>query len=247
MNLRLAHPVSCCLRRGSFLRGLQLRARQTRSRSGSRPSRPAPRLPYPLRTELRRLPRRQRQQRRSHLARQSRLSCRCRCRQYPTSHRPRHSRNRHASLRPLRRRHVDRPANRNPLPADGRALGQSTALNGVALPAYASSAPGDPARGQQAFTLFCARCHGADATGGHADNGTTTGSLVDPAYLALISDQGLRSILIAGQPEQGMPDWRHHLAGPAARPITGQEIADLVAWLTSHRIATPGQPYQSHP
>jgi cytochrome c oxidase cbb3-type subunit 3/ubiquinol-cytochrome c reductase cytochrome c subunit len=125
--------------------------------------------------------------------------------------------------------------------------GNPTALNGVALPAYASSAPGDPARGQQAFTLFCARCHGADATGGHADNGTTTGSLVDPAYLALISDQGLRSILIAGQPEQGMPDWRHHLAGPAARPITGQEIADLVAWLTSHRIATPGQPYQSHP
>ncbi|HUD22557.1 MAG TPA: cytochrome c [Acidobacteriaceae bacterium] len=125
--------------------------------------------------------------------------------------------------------------------------GNPTALNGVALPAYASSAPGDPARGQQAFTLFCARCHGADATGGHADNGTTTGSLVDPAYLALISDQGLRSILIAGQPEQGMPDWRHHLVGPAARPITGQEIADLVAWLTSHRIATPGQPYQSHP
>jgi cytochrome c oxidase cbb3-type subunit 3/ubiquinol-cytochrome c reductase cytochrome c subunit len=125
--------------------------------------------------------------------------------------------------------------------------GNPTALNGVALPAYASSAPGDPARGQQAFTLFCARCHGADATGGHTDNGTTTGSLVDPAYLALISDQGLRSILIAGQPEQGMPDWRHHLAGPAARPITGQEIADLVAWLTSHRIATPGQPYQSHP
>jgi len=121
--------------------------------------------------------------------------------------------------------------------------GNPSALAGIAPPVYASSTPGDSPRGQQAFTLFCARCHGADATGGHADNGVTTGSLVDPAYLALISDQGLRSIIIAGQPEQGMPDWRHHLT----RPITGQEITDLVAWLTSHRIATPGHPYQSHP
>ncbi|MGP8258669.1 MAG: c-type cytochrome [Acidobacteriaceae bacterium] len=124
--------------------------------------------------------------------------------------------------------------------------GNPAALAGVALPSYASSTPGDPARGQQAFALYCAHCHGSDATGGHADNGVTTGSLVDPAYLALISDQGLRSIILAGQPEQGMPDWRHHLTGPAARPMSDQEIADLVAWLTSHRIATPGQPYPSH-
>jgi cytochrome c oxidase cbb3-type subunit 3/ubiquinol-cytochrome c reductase cytochrome c subunit len=125
--------------------------------------------------------------------------------------------------------------------------GNPSALAGLAPPAYASSAPGDPARGQLVFTTLCAQCHGPDATGGRADNGVRTGSLVDPAYLALISDQGLRSIILAGQPEQGMPDWRHHLTGPAARPMTGDEIADVVAWLTSHRIATPGQPYQSHP
>lgn len=126
--------------------------------------------------------------------------------------------------------------------------GNPAALASQTPPAYASSTPGDPMRGQQAFTNLCARWHGADATGGHADNGVTTGSLVDPAYLALISDQALRSLIISGQPEQGMPDWRHHITGPAARPITDQEITDLVAWLASHRIATPGQPYQpQHP
>jgi cytochrome c oxidase cbb3-type subunit 3/ubiquinol-cytochrome c reductase cytochrome c subunit len=143
--------------------------------------------------------------------------------------------------------------------------GNPSALAGLTLPAYSSTTPGDPTRGQKAFTTLCARCHGSDATGGKAANGVTTGSLVDPAYLALISDQGLRSFLIAGQPEQGMPDWRGHphaLGEPpigeplqpleqqslADQNITEQELADLVAWLTSHRIANPGQPYQSqHP
>lgn len=130
--------------------------------------------------------------------------------------------------------------------AEGMAAtwGAPGALASQAPPPYADSTPGDPAQGQKTFALFCARCHGADATGGRADNGVVTGSLVDPAYLALISDQGLRSIVIAGQPEQGMPDWRNRLNGPAPRAMTAQEIANVVAWLTSHRTATPGQPYR---
>jgi mono/diheme cytochrome c family protein len=129
--------------------------------------------------------------------------------------------------------------------------GNPAALAGITPPPYASSTPGDPVQGQKAFTLLCARCHGADATGAPAGNGVTTGSLVDPAYLALISDQGLRSLIVSGQPGQGMPDWRNHLTGPAARPaahpLFEQEITDIVAWLTSHRIATPGLPYQPRP
>jgi cytochrome c oxidase cbb3-type subunit 3/ubiquinol-cytochrome c reductase cytochrome c subunit len=70
-----------------------------------------------------------------------------------------------------------------------------------------------------------------------------TGSLVDPAYLALISDQGLRSLILAGQPQDGMPDWSSDMTGAGSRAMTDQEIADTVAWLASHRIATPGQPY----
>lgn len=109
-------------------------------------------------------------------------------------------------------------------------------------PAYTAAAPADLAAGQQAFTSFCARCHGAEGTG-VATRAGQSGSLVDPAYLALISDAGLRSLIIAGQPEQGMPDWRSD--GP--RPLTEPEITDLVAWLAQHRTATPGQIYAQHP
>ncbi len=95
-------------------------------------------------------------------------------------------------------------------------------------------------RGEKTFAIFCARCHGA----GIASNKSThTGSIVDPTYLALVSDQSLRSTIIAGLPERGMPDWRSDQAGPSPRSMTDREIADTVAWLASHRVATPGQPY----
>lgn len=86
-----------------------------------------------------------------------------------------------------------------------------------------------------------------DGTGQTANKEMQTGSIVDPAYLALVSSQGLRSIIIAGRPDQGMPDWRSDITGANARFMTDQEITDTVAWIISHRIATPGQPYQQHP
>jgi mono/diheme cytochrome c family protein len=130
--------------------------------------------------------------------------------------------------------------------------GNSNALAGQTPPPYASTAPGNPTQGQKAFTTFCARCHGADATGAQTDSSSSNGSIVEPAYLSLISDQGLRSIILAGRTEQGPHDWRSYLTGPGltgtdARPMTDQEIAGVVAWLTSHRIATPGQPYREQP
>ncbi len=125
------------------------------------------------------------------------------------------------------------------------AWGKPGALQGQATPPYASSSPGDPAQGEQSFTTFCASCHGSDGTGMKRKE-NSTGSLVDPAYLALISDQGLRSIIIAGQPEGGMPDWRSDLIGAGSRPMTDKEITDIVAWVASHRVAAPGQPYM-HP
>jgi cytochrome c oxidase cbb3-type subunit 3/ubiquinol-cytochrome c reductase cytochrome c subunit len=118
-------------------------------------------------------------------------------------------------------------------------------LAGQNPPPYAARAPGDAVRGQQAFAAFCARCHGATGEGGTMKdrNGSfnKVGSIVDPAYLALISDQGLRSITIAGRPDDGMPDWR----SDAAVPLTDQQITDIVAWLRSKRVANPGQPYLS--
>lgn len=110
------------------------------------------------------------------------------------------------------------------------------------LPAYASTKTGDSAQGEKAFATYCASCHGEGGIGkGH------NGSLVDPAYLALASDQSLRSNILAGKPESGMPDWSSHSVSGAKRVMTDEEITDIVAWITSHRVATPGQPYQQHP
>ncbi len=124
--------------------------------------------------------------------------------------------------------------------------GKADVLAGVTAPAYAASAPGDAQRGQAAFESFCVRCHAAQPTTGPDTSGPNNlhgGSLVDPAYLALISDQGLRSYIIAGQPEEGMPDFRHD----GAQPMTDQQITDTVAWLSSQRTQTPGQVYTQHP
>jgi mono/diheme cytochrome c family protein len=126
------------------------------------------------------------------------------------------------------------------------AWGNPAALGGQTPPGYASSTPGNPAQGEKAFTTFCAQCHGVDGTGASAHNDVTTGSLVDPSYLALISDQGLRSIILTGQTEQGPHDWRSYFIEPPLT-MTDQQITDIVAWLASHRIATPGQPYKQHP
>ena len=124
--------------------------------------------------------------------------------------------------------------------------GKPDTLAGQNAPDYLATLSGDAGRGQQAFTAFCARCHGAMGEGvlGDPKSGSgRLGSLVDASYLALISDQNLRSIVIAGRPDEGMPDWRSN----AAQPLTDQQITDIVAWLASKRTADPGQPYATHP
>ena len=56
--------------------------------------------------------------------------------------------------------------------------------------------------------------------------------MIDPTYLALVSDQALRTAVVAGRPDLGMPDWR---GGASAAPLTAQEVVDVVAWMASHR------------
>jgi cytochrome c oxidase cbb3-type subunit 3 len=100
----------------------------------------------------------------------------------------------------------------------------------MAPPPYSSSAAGDPKRGEGTFAAFCARCHGADGRGGPRSQGG--GSIVDPAYLALVSDQGLRTTVIAGRADLGAPDWRGNVPG---RPMSSSEVSDVVAWLAAKR------------
>ena len=104
-------------------------------------------------------------------------------------------------------------------------------------PPYTANTPGDSSRGAKVYDIFCASCHGLDG------KGTPKGSvIVDDSYLALVSDQGLRTLVIAGRPDLRHPNWRGYVAD---RPITAQEVTDLVAWLVSKRAAYPGQPYVS--
>jgi len=102
-------------------------------------------------------------------------------------------------------------------------------------PAYAAKEPGDTGRGAEAYAAFCAACHGPDGTGTKKAS-----SIVDDAFLALVSDQDLRTTIIAGRPDLRHPDWRN--CSPN-RPMTSQEVTDVVAWLIAHRKANPGQPY----
>ena len=115
-----------------------------------------------------------------------------------------------------------------------RAWAPRAALEGETPPPYAGG-PGNPERGLAASAVFCASCHGSEGGGG-----AKAGSIVDGSFLGLVSDQGLRTTIIAGRPEIGHPDWRHAAPG---RVMTAQEISDVVAWLSARRPATPGQPY----
>jgi cytochrome c oxidase cbb3-type subunit 3 len=115
-----------------------------------------------------------------------------------------------------------------------RAWANPAAVANIVLPSYAAQAAGDAQRGADAYKTFCSSCHGAEGRGGSA------GSIVDGSYLALVSNQDLRSNVILGRPTRGAPDWRNDVAG---KPMSEQEISDVVAWLDAQRSATPGQPY----
>ena len=106
---------------------------------------------------------------------------------------------------------------------------------GANMPAYAAHLAASSAHGEQVFATACASCHGT------AEKPGPGGNLNDPTYLALISDQYLRTTTIAGRPDIGQPDWRadgapHPLAG---YPLSDQDVTDVVAWISSHRPEPP--------
>jgi len=108
-------------------------------------------------------------------------------------------------------------------------------LDGANPPSYAAKSSGDVQRGEASYRTYCSSCHGPQGQGG--PKGST---ITNDSFLALVSDQGLRTITIAGRPELGAPDWRGNVPG---RPMSDQEVSDVVAWLASHRVQNPGQPY----
>jgi len=115
--------------------------------------------------------------------------------------------------------------------------GHKQVLDGANPPSYAAKAAGNVDHGQLVFGTYCASCHGSEG------RGTLKGSAItNDSFLALVSDQGLRTIVITGRPELGAPDWRGNVFG---KPMTEQEVTDVVAWLASRRAQNPGQPYSA--
>jgi cytochrome c oxidase cbb3-type subunit III len=114
--------------------------------------------------------------------------------------------------------------------------GHKGILDGTNPPSYAAKATGDATRGEIAFRTYCESCHGSE---GH---GSKASAISNDSFLALVSDQGLRTLVITGRPEFGAPDWRANISG---KPMSHQEITDVVAWLASRRAQSPGQPYSA--
>jgi mono/diheme cytochrome c family protein len=115
--------------------------------------------------------------------------------------------------------------------------GHKQVLGGANPPSYAAKAAANVDHGQLVFGTYCASCHGSE--GGGTPKGST---ITNDSFLALVSDQGLRTIVITGRPELAAPDWRGDAPG---HPMTDQEITDVVAWLASRRSPNPGQPYSA--
>jgi cytochrome c oxidase cbb3-type subunit 3 len=116
----------------------------------------------------------------------------------------------------------------------------------AAPPAYEQSQTGDAHIGEQSYQARCAACHAPSRQ-----------QITNPAYLSLVGDQALRSIIIAGRPDIGQPDWSHlGPGGKSAPPLSALEVDNIVAYLASLRgpakasqaaNATPMQPAPNAP
>ena len=115
--------------------------------------------------------------------------------------------------------------------------GKPNALAGIIPPPYSSAQPGDATRGAAVYETFCASCHGPAGKGS-----AKAGSIVDGTFLALLTDQELRTLVIVGRPDLGAPDWRNNVPG---KPMSSQDLSDVVAWLSARRPHFAGRPYPS--
>ncbi|MGB7436912.1 MAG: c-type cytochrome [Candidatus Acidiferrum sp.] len=108
-------------------------------------------------------------------------------------------------------------------------------LAGIPPPPYAANEPGDAKRGATVYNTFCSSCHGPDGRGG-----PKASSIVNGSFLALLTDQELRTLTIVGRPDLHAPDWRTNVPG---KPMSSQDISDVVAWLSSQRPQFAGRPF----
>ena len=100
------------------------------------------------------------------------------------------------------------------------------------LPPYRQPADGDSNRGRHVFERSCAGCHDDSKQ-----------DITNPTYLALLSDQALRTIVVVERLKIERNALQHKISGG---PLSDQDITDVVKYLGSLRTSTPGQPYPGH-
>lgn len=106
-------------------------------------------------------------------------------------------------------------------------------LTGANPPPYADDGKGNVKAGEQVYAGNCANCHGP--AGGKIGE---AGSVLNPAFLSLVVPQTIRTTVIVGRPDLGMPDWRDQ----KDNPMTAQEVSDVVAFLVAQKPSVAGPP-----
>lgn len=97
------------------------------------------------------------------------------------------------------------------------------------------ASPGSRERGAEVFARACAGCHGTNGAGTEHE-GVLANAINVPAFLALLSDQAVRRIIITGRPDLGMPNYAESDSRPDDyQPLTATEIDDLVALIADWR------------
>ncbi len=105
-------------------------------------------------------------------------------------------------------------------------------------PPYTQREAGNAQSGEQSYQLRCASCHASSPE-----------QIASSNYLAFVGDQALRSIIVAGRPDIGQPDWSHlGPGGKTATPLSAEDVNNIVAYLARLRNSAqaadnpPGQP-----
>ena len=102
---------------------------------------------------------------------------------------------------------------------------------------------GDPDRGATLFDANCRSCHPGAMPADQTVDVNHAGSVTDPFYLRMVSDQHLRTSIVFGRADLGMPGAAGPFRGPSGETVDGDldasGVADLVAYLASLRTQWP--------
>ena len=90
---------------------------------------------------------------------------------------------------------------------------------------YAATADGDAVHGKRLFFRSCLGCH---------IKGGLAGPITERSYASLVSNQYVRSSIVAGRPDLGMPNYTVLGAG---KPLSDGDVNDLTAYVASFRPA----------